>query len=177
MTASIDIRAQGADELETRLARLKNWIGDLTPLMSSFARYLVNSTKARFQSNIDPDGRPWPRSAAAALRGSPTLVEHGILRDSIVDAYGRDFAQAGTADVRARRFQFGFKGSEAVDAHTRLVDQAFGKPLRFPVYQSVRAHLRNANTPPRAFFGLSIDDREELDAQVEEAALKALGTA
>ncbi|MBI1407299.1 MAG: phage virion morphogenesis protein [Caulobacter sp.] len=138
------------------------------PWMRAVARYLVDSVRHNFEEQKAPDGTPWTPSVRAKLQGGVTLVEHGILRDSFHDDAGENFASVSTADVRAATFQFGRLKQEPVAAHTRRITQAFGRPLRAPVFQSVGAHTRNPNIVARPMMGVSAADEAEIIALGED---------
>lgn len=138
------------------------------PLMEIFGAYLRTSTRERFDTQLAPDGTPWKPSVRAQLRGGQTLVDHRILRDSYHEDFGEDFAAVGTADVRAGTFQFGRTKPEMVQGHSRRITQAFGRRLRFPVFQTVEAHSRNPNIVARPMLGLSAEDRIEIPALAED---------
>jgi phage virion morphogenesis protein len=168
------LRQIGGPQIERVMASLEARFADRTPLMATMSGYLRDSVRQRFEDQEAPDGSKWQESKAARDRGGQTLLDHGILRDSFNDAHGADFAQVGTADVRAAGFQFGRMKPEPVAAHTRLVRQVFGRRLGFPVYQSVRAHTRNPNIVARPMLGLSAADSAELAALVDDYVTGAL---
>lgn len=171
---SFSLRELGGDIVERALARLEGRLEDRAPLMATISGYLRDSTRQRFEDQEAPDGSKWAVSAAATARKGQTLLDHGILRDSFNDASGADFAQVGTADVRATTFQFGRLKPEPVAAHTRLVRKVFGRTLGFPVYQSVKAHTRNPDIVARPMVGLSSGDRVELAAIIHDFAAGAM---
>ncbi len=138
------------------------------PLMRAISGYLRASTRERFETQKAPDGSTWKPSIRAKISGGVTLVDHGILRDSFIDAAGEDFAQVGTSDARAGTFQFGRTEAEPVAAHTRQIRQAFGRPLSSVVTQSVRAHSRNPNIAARPMLGVSAEDRAEILALAQD---------
>jgi phage gpG-like protein len=41
-----------------------------------------------------------------------------------------------------------------VPAHTKLINQAFGKKLKYPVYANVKAHTKKVNVKARPFLGI-----------------------
>lgn len=152
------------DALEAVASRIEN----KAPWMRAIGGYLRDSVRHRFEEQKAPDGTPWKPSVRAKLQGGVTLVDHGILRDSFTDNAGDDFVEVGTADIRAPTFQFGRMKPETVDAHTRRITQAFGRRLRFPVYQSVGAHTRTPNIEARPMLGLSVADEAEILALGED---------
>ena len=49
----------------------------------------------------------------------------------------------------------GFKGTQNVPAHTRIVQSVFGKKLKAPIKVNVRAHSKKVDVPQRQFMWLS----------------------
>lgn len=62
----------------------------------------------------------------------------------------------------ASKQQDGESGSVRVDPHQRLITQAFGRKLKFPVIANVKAHNKQANLPARPFlfWEKGVDDEE-----------------
>lgn len=160
MGASIEIKAQGADRALRVLSYLAARFGDLSPLMRGIAAYLRTSTVRRFETNVGPDGVAWKPSLRVRLYGGQTLVQRGLLRDSIIDDSGRDFAAVGTNDPRAAAHQFG------VTIRPRNArNLAFNLPgVGFRMVKSV-------TLPPRPFIGLSTGDVDEIEAMSGEYML------
>lgn len=79
----------------------------------------------------------------------------------------------GRAPVKyGRMHEYGFAGDVPVKAHLRLVKQAFGKPLKYPVYASVRAHSAKVNMPKRSFLRSALKDLVDagvIDAEYNQA--------
>lgn len=163
---SLDIDLNAADL--GRLDRAGERLEDTLPLMRAIGGYVRDATRQRFKDQRGPDGAPWKASIRAKLTGGATLVKSTRLRDSIVDAASAKQVQVGTNVVYAPAHQFGIDSEQAVQPHTRLVKQAFGRPLRFGVYQSVGSFSRNPNIPKREFLGIDADDRIEISALVQD---------
>ncbi|ENM4022596.1 phage morphogenesis protein, partial [Vibrio cholerae] len=60
----------------------------------------------------------------------------------------------------------GFEGAVQVSPHTRLITEAFGKALRYPVYQNVGSFTRMMNMPQYQFLGLSGENQTEIYAVI-----------
>mgnify|MGYP001973947758 CR=1 FL=1 len=64
--------------------RLAFAASDLTPLMDLIGTVLVNGAVERIgQTNVAPDGTPWPKSLRAQLEEGVTLHDSGQLMRSI----------------------------------------------------------------------------------------------
>lgn len=116
-----------------------------------------------------PDGSAWaPLSSSYAekkkSRSSGGLLEdQGLLIDSITqEARGAGSILVGSARGYAATHQFGDDRTIDVPAHTRLIRQAFGKPLRFGVHSSVKGHKLKRNIPARPFIGISGSNETEI---------------
>lgn len=113
------------------------------------------------------------RVKARKLSGQVLNVQTGRLRRSIhheVRVNGnRVMGAVGTNVVYARMHEFG--GTVQRSAHNRLIRSAWGRPLRYPVWQSVRAHA--ARFPERSFLRSALaemrgDYRKRIDAAVRQ---------
>lgn len=96
------------------------------------------------------------------LAGQVLKKKTGLLGRSIdyaVADSGSDIAGVvGTNVEYAAKHEYGFKGTETVKAHLRLIKQAFGRQLKTPVWQNVGAHGRKVNLPERSFLRSSLKD-------------------
>lgn len=119
-------------------------------LKHDLGRVMVADTMLNFRTQSSPDGEPW----APIQRKGQILRDTSRLRNSITYRLGGDDTiLVGTNVAYARTHQFGFTGNQAVQAHVRLITQAFGKKLKFPVYQSVGPHTRYMSIKARRFLG------------------------
>ncbi len=87
--------------------------GDLTPLMSGIGSLLENSTRDRFDTKTDPNGRPWKPLSAITLmrrngRGGGILVDWGDLFHSISYHAERSSVQVGTDRHYGKYHQMGW---------------------------------------------------------------------
>lgn len=81
---------------------------DLTPLMAQIGLALETAARRRIeQTNIGPDGAPWPQSKAAQKRGTPTLFEKRRLAASLTHQAAAARAEVGTNLAYAAIHQFG----------------------------------------------------------------------
>ncbi|KQM23128.1 virion morphogenesis protein [Sphingomonas sp. Leaf24] len=124
MTDGIAIDITIREDVTAAIGRLVAAGGDLSPVMGDIAGHLADTTRERFETSTDPDGVPWkPSRRVLGLDGSreghgpfqlsgKTLVLSGDLMNSIVENWGKDFAEAGPeksggAGVYARIHQEG----------------------------------------------------------------------
>ena len=100
-------------EARRALAELRRRGEDLAPAMRSVGELILNSARARFDSETAPDGSPWaplaPRTVARKKRNAgKILTERGFLRGTL--AVGRanaDGVEVGSPLVYAATHQFG----------------------------------------------------------------------
>jgi len=126
------VDASGADALERQLAHLLKRMGDLFPLMRIISGYLRDETRQRFEDGEAPDGSKWKTSIRAQVTGGQTLVDRGILRDSITDAATRDSAIVRTKAARALVFQLAGSGWKTVKQVVMPARPIFGLSAASP---------------------------------------------
>lgn len=78
-------------------------------IMDEIGRHLVLATLRRFESEREPDGKPWLRSARALAEGRRTLSATGRLRRSIAHVVAPDghAVEVGSDVAYAAVHQFG----------------------------------------------------------------------
>lgn len=131
-----------------------------THLKQDIGWLMVRDTMLNFRSKASPDGQPW----APIERKGQILRDTGRLRNSITYRLGADDTiLIGTNVAYAKTHQFGYTGNQAVQAHARLITQAFGKKLKFPVYQNVGPHTRFMSIKARPFLGVGPRAIKKLD--------------
>lgn len=127
-------------EVTRMLTRLIDASGNPRPALLEIGEDLVDSTKARFNPGIGPDGVPWARNSEETIRRKgrdKPLVHSGTLMEQIhYQLSGSDALEVGSSMVYAAMQQFGGTKSE------------------FP-------HLWG-DIPGRPFIGISDDDEETI---------------
>lgn len=166
--ASLSTRVAGSEAIDARLAALAAANGDLTPLMETLGLYLESSTIERFDTETDPDGKPWEKSQRAISQGGKTLTDSARLKTSVTNRASATDAEVGTNVIYARPHQDGMNESVSVPAHTRTIYQAFGRALPGGLTINVGAFERQMQMPKRSFLGISAEDEEEILALVED---------
>jgi len=158
-------------EIQQKLQQLLRKSDNLHPCLKNVGQYMVESTQQRFTAETDPTGKRWAALKSATLKRKKNpkiLTESHGLRDSIVYIVQGNILRVGTNKAYGAPHQFGLDKDLHVPAHKRRVTQAFGKPLPFPVWASVRAHTFNPKLPARPFLGFSREDRTEIAAIVDD---------
>lgn len=148
--------------LRRSLAEFVRRGSDLRPALDEIGQRLAASTLRRFETERDPEGRPWPPSARAKAEGGQTLSDTGRLRASITHVVGRDSVSVGTNVVYAAIHQFGGQTGP------RVIRPRRAKALAFPgaggeiVFRRSVRHP-GSRVPRRAFLGLDGNDRRGVE--------------
>ena len=166
---SIHMQVTGTQELQ-RYQQLIETLSDpkhKTELLDALGGVVESQTRRRIaDEKTAPDGSPWDdwsSSYGKTRHGNQSLLQgRGDLLDSIEYQVQRNQVRIGSPLAYAGVHQDGYSGAVQISAHTRLITQAFGKALAFPVYQSVGAFTRMMNTPQREYLGLSTDNQTEV---------------
>lgn len=114
--ASLSIEAGDLRQGNRRIARLLRAMGDLTPLMRVVGSILESSTIDRFEHGRGPDGAAWVPSMRALEQGGQTLVDKGLLRDSLTSRAEKDRVVIGTNLIYAGIHQFGGRAGRGLAA-------------------------------------------------------------
>lgn len=124
------------------------------------------------------------RVKAQKLSGQALNVRTGRLRRSItqrIDASANEISGiVGTNVDYAAIHEYGFKGAVSVKQHLRLVKQAFGRPLKSPVWATVGAHSKNVSLPERSFLRSALADLKAsgaIEAEIDAAIARAIEVA
>lgn len=165
----IQVEVMGAEKLaQIRQAMEKLADNSLrTELLESIGAIAESQTRRRITDEKQSPGgtawQNWSEGYAKTRHGNQSLLlGNGDLLDSITFVVERNQVRVGSPLGYAGVHQDGFGGSVSVGAHQRLIKQAFGRVLKHPVWQSVKAHSRMMNIPQREWLGLSNDNSEEL---------------
>ena len=160
MTTLQDTRyVRGAEKLGKRIATIRAALS--VPVIAREANeLLLRRTLARFDREVDPDGKPWPALASETLArrnrangypGKPKLVQTGELRASI------KLLRGGEGSVYTNT---GAGGRIGIEGDENLVGKA-------------RAHQRGyGNIPVRRFLGIGRNDVTAVDGLMRRIATK-----
>ena len=167
---SLSVQVTGTQELQ-RYQQLMQTLGDpkhKTELLDALGDEVVSQTTRRIHDEkSSPDGQPWAEwnsAYAKTVHGNQSLLQAGgDLLDSIQYVVEKNQVRIGSPLAYAAVHQDGFSGAVQVDAHTRLITQAFGKAIA-PRSQFISSFSRLMNIPQREFLGLSTDNQQEIYA-------------
>ncbi|MCE8004231.1 phage virion morphogenesis protein [Billgrantia ethanolica] len=164
--AGIELRHEIHDQVTTDVLRqIERNMGSTRPALLEIGEHLQGSVEERFRTETDPQGRPWaPLSdfTKANKRGNQILTESGGagLRGSIHYRVQDNALEQGTNKIYGAIHQLGgtikAKGGGAL---------AIGRP------DGEFALVKQVTIPAREYLGLSVDDREVIDAILQRHAL------
>lgn len=103
-----------------------------------------------FRRSTAPSGAKWK----PVRRGGQPLRDTRRLQESIAARYSNLKTEVGTNVEYGPPHQDGVNKAVKIRTHTRIINKAFGKPLRFPVAQTVGAHTRKMSIEARPFLGI-----------------------
>jgi len=130
------------------LERIAERGANLQPALSAVG----DLVKESIRTNFVQEGRPMPWKPVKNRDGQP-LRDTGRLMNSITRKTTGHEVRVGTNVIYAALHHYGAeKGSfgtfvHMVKSHNRRVTQAFGKPLKFPVWATVHPHAREVSLP------------------------------
>lgn len=132
-------------EVIKAIRKLEQRAGHMKPALDSIGGAIKTRIQMGFSSSTSPEGIPWKK---LKHRPGKPLMDTRVLRNSITFNATDDQVEIGTNIEYGAIHQYGKKGKKRTFA--RRITQAFGRPLKFPVWQTVR----NAywNIPARPFL-------------------------
>lgn len=126
-------------DVQSRLERLQENVQDLTPAMEDIGEYGLLVTDRRFQTETDPDGKPWQKLSAFTVAKKKAegkiagiLQRTGLMRSRVNYRASATSCIIGVNDVKAKKHQFGI------------------------------------GVPQRKFLGFSSEDKQEIIAILED---------
>lgn len=124
------------------------------------------------------------RVKAQKLSGQALNVRTGRLRRSITQRIESSADEisgiVGTNVDYAAIHEYGFKGAVTVKQHLRLVKEAFGRPLKSPVWSTVSTHTKNVSLPERSFLRSALADMKNtgaIEAEIDASIARAIEAA
>lgn len=151
MAASITL---DSIDVDAALARLYDAAGDVTPALKNIGEYGAKSTRARFLSETDPEGNPWPdlnplyaktKKGPGKLRGETRALSQIVWQ--LVEDSGVEW---GSNEVYARIHNEG--GTIVPKNAAALVFSMGGQTF----------HVKSVTIPRRQFLGTNGHDIEEI---------------
>jgi hypothetical protein len=116
---------------------------------------------------------------ANKLSGQVLNVRTGTLRRSIdqvvVDQGDKIVGKVSTNVSYGRKHEYGFSGTETIEAHMREIKQVWGRSIT-PRSVQIRVHTRTVNLPERSFLRSALKDFAEtgiISTEIEAAVRRA----
>lgn len=144
------IELKGHEEAIAALSATIARLDKPAPLYDAIGAMLVTSTIKRFETETDPEGNAWPKSARALADGGKTLTDSTHLRGSITHEADDKGLRVGTNVIYAAIHQFG----------GTIVPKTAGA-LRFMVGGEL-VTVQSVTMPKRAFLGLNDEDESAI---------------
>ena len=157
MTDSVLILTVDNAQAVRWFGRLLERSADLSGLMAQIGEDLTESTQARFDSGIGPDGVAWQPLADGS--GRTPLNDTHRMRDGIHPLSGVDWVEI-RADAKQARWH-----QEGTDPYE--IRPVNGKALNWPGGPGPRSKVNHPGLPARPFMGVSAED----DAAIERLAV------
>lgn len=146
-----------ADQAKAAMHVLDMRAGDLSPLMDQIGALLEQSARDRIEdSNVAPDGSPWPVSMRASLDGGRTLYDSGRLAASLTHMAGRNTAEIGSNLIYAGIHQ---EGGDIVPVSAGA--------LGFQLPDGTFVTTGKVTIPARPYLGVSDNDAEDIQDLTE----------
>lgn len=164
------------EQITQSFQRMMRFVRNPRSALADVGRYGVSSTRLRFRTQTDPDGRRWFPSRRAKEQGGQTLRDTSRLNNSITYNADNTGVEWGTNVRYGAAHQFWVYRAVRIGAHQRrnskvqkyqvLTTSKAGKKrlsTRTEKINStrtwVRAHSRIMRVPRRAFLGVNSNDR------------------
>lgn len=168
-------------QINAALQRLLQLSGNLVPVFRDIGEYLLISTRARFEAQVDPEGHPWKRLSPKYLGEKPynqdkILVLDGKLMGNLHYQVSPGELDFGSSETYAAIHQFGGDIQHKARQHTLYFHQyadgrvgtRFVKKKHANFAQDVAMGERSVHMPARPFIGVSTKDEAEILARIYE---------
>jgi phage gpG-like protein len=144
------------DQAFAQLHAMGARLDDARPMYDEIGAYLDFATSLRFETGIDPEGNPWPKSWRAINEGGKTLVDSARLKQSLTHNAWATGVEHGTNVEYAASHQFGatIKAKTSKGLHFKY-KKAGGNQDSWATKQQV-------TLPRRAFIGIDDEDMNEI---------------
>lgn len=163
MAASIVIDLANEQGVLGQLGEAARRLDHPAPMYDLIGAALAVSTQQRFERGVDPTGNPWPPSIRALTEGGRTLIDSGVLRNSITHQADDQGVAVGTNVPYAAP---NFFGADIYPKSAAALVFTIGGRKVF----SQHVHL-----PARQALGIDADDELEISEIVSEYVLAPLG--
>jgi len=163
--ASLVADFNGLGRVQAVLRRAGDRLADCTPLMRDVGASLVQSTRERFDTQTDPDGRRWRALAA------DTVIDRlgGVGRVYTKRMQFRAKARRGMASMRilfrAGHLRASITARPAADRVEVGTNMVYGAIHQFG---GAAGRGRRVTIPARPYLGLSVADADRVEGLVQD---------
>lgn len=135
------------DNISGLLSQLQQTGEDSQTLSEAVGDAWWEATLNRFDAGTAPDGKPWPVSSRARIQGGQTLVDKGLLRDSLTMQASPDEVRLGSNIIYARIHQLG-----------GTIKPVRASSLRFRIAGGGFVSTQEVKIPARPYVGFGHED-------------------
>lgn len=143
-----------------RLTEISNRFDDLTPAMQAIGETLTESTKARFSTSTDPEGKRWAPNAQATILDSLAKIRGAYTKSGRLSKKGIGYAMAKKPLVASGLLQDSFRYQATRDSVNVGTDRFAGE------WEGGAALFhwgsKDGKIPPREIVGLSAQDEVDV---------------
>lgn len=155
--SGVNLRVTLKDDASPAFRRLQQLAADPRLLMAEIGQTLVTNRQLRFETGTGPDRKPWKPSIRAQRSRGQTLIDRGLLRESVV----RQPVVSGNSVTLSSNLRYA-----AVHEFGATIRPVRAKALRFALPGGGFATVKKAVIPARPFMAFDRKDREDVMATV-----------
>lgn len=155
--SGVTLRVTLKDDASPAFRRLQQLAADPRLLMAEIGQTLVTNRQLRFETGTGPDRKPWKPSLRAQRGKGQTLIDRGLLRESVV----RQPVVSGNSVTLSSNLRYA-----AVHEFGATIRPVRAKALRFALPGGGFATVKQAVIPARPFMAFDRDDAEDVLATV-----------
>ncbi|RJR31896.1 MAG: phage virion morphogenesis protein [Candidatus Latescibacterota bacterium] len=146
-TASETVRLEGFENLDQIIAELDK--EDFSRVLDAIGVFEVSQTQARFQDQVDPQGKPWKPSERAKRTGGKTLTDKGQLAASVTHRISPSAREV--AVLSNKRYS-------AIHQYGGTIKAKDGGYLHFVGADGKDVFVKEVKMPARPYLGWSEQD-------------------
>jgi phage gpG-like protein len=165
LNATINVRIE--DTAGPALAALKQLAAQPQQVLREMGQNLAANRMMRFEGGYGPNRVPWTPSIRAKEAGGKTLVDRGLLRDSVV---AQEPEVQGNTVTLSTNMPYA-----AVHEFGATIKAVQAQALAFALPGGGFAMVKQVTIPARPFMGLDRQDVEDCEDVVREHIARILG--
>lgn len=153
-------------QVKAALARMRQKVGDLGPVLKAIGEDLVASTKQRFATATSPDGSPWEANSQVTISRYLGLSRGNFNKDG-------SLSKKGEARQASKKPLTGETGALAQQIHYRVTGNVLevGSTMEYAAMQQFGGRKSDfpnlwGDIPARPFLGLSAADISDIEETI-----------